>query len=136
MISRGVVIWLGIAILTGIGLFLVKYEVRALEEKLLALNRQVVENQEATHILKAEWAHLNEASRIEQLNERYLWLQPIAPAQLGRIDALPMRPPPVEPQPVASANPAGGYGSIDDLLKATAGPAPVLAPAPATGGGQ
>lgn len=123
MISRGVVIWLGIAILTGIGLFLVKYQVRALEEKLLDTNRQVIANQEATHILKAEWANLNEASRIEQLNARYLGLQPIAPAQLGRIEALPMRPirtesPKVEQQPVASAAPAP-YGSIGDLLKAT-----------------
>ena len=100
MISRGVVIWLGIAILTGIGLFLIKYEVRALEEKLLDLNRKVVANQEATHILKAEWGHLNEASRIE---------------------ALPMRPARVEPQPVASVAPAAGYGSIGDLLKATEG---------------
>ena len=121
MISRGVVIWLGIAILTGIGLFLIKYEVRALEEKLLDLNRKVVANQEATHILKAEWGHLNEASRIEHLNARYLALQPITPAQLGRIEALPMRPARVEPQPVASVAPAAGYGSIGDLLKATEG---------------
>lgn len=120
MISRGVVIWLGIAILTGIGLFLVKYQVRALEEKLLETNRQVIANQEATHILKAEWANLNEASRIEQLNARYLGLQPIAPAQLGRIEALPMRPARPEQQPVASAAPApAAYGSIGDLLKAT-----------------
>lgn len=129
MISRGVVIWLGIAILTGIGLFLVKYQVRELEENLLDINRKVVANQEATHILKAEWAHLNDAARIERLNARYLSLQPVMPAQLGRIEALPMRPPkaepqPAEPQPVASAAPAaGGYGSIGDLLRATDGAA-------------
>lgn len=118
MISRGVVIWLGIAILTGIGLFLVKYEVRALEAKLLEINRKIVADQEATHILKAEWAHLNDASRIEQLNARYLSLQPIVPAQLGRIEALPMRPARVEP-PVVASDTGSGYGSIGDLLKAT-----------------
>lgn len=117
MISRGVIIWLGIAILTGIGLFLVKYQVRALEAQLLEINRKVVANQEATHILKAEWAHLNDATRIEQLNARYLSLQPITPAQLGRIDAIPMRPAKIE-QPVATVS-ATGYGSIEDLLKAT-----------------
>lgn len=119
MISRGVIIWLGIAILTGIGLFLVKYEVRALEAKLLEINRKVVANQEATHILKAEWAHLNDASRIEQLNARYLSLQPITPAQLGRLETLPMRPAKVEP-PVVAADTGSGYGSIGDLLNATA----------------
>jgi cell division protein FtsL len=118
MISRGVIIWLGIAILTGIGLFMVKYQVRALEAQLLEINRKVVSNQEATHILKAEWAHLNDATRIEQLNARYLSLQPITPAQLGRIDAIPMRPVRIE-QPVATVSATTGYGSIDDLLKAT-----------------
>jgi hypothetical protein len=116
MISRGVVIWLGIAILTGIGLFLVKYQVRALEAQLLEINRKVVANQEATHILKAEWGHLNDATRIEQLNARYLHLQPITPAQLGRIEMLPLRPPKIE-QPLAQS----GYGSIGDLLNATEG---------------
>jgi hypothetical protein len=116
MISRGVVIWLGIAILTGIGLFLVKYQVRALEAQLLEINRKVVANQEATHILKAEWGHLNDATRIEQLNARYLHLQPITPAQLGRIEMLPLRAPKIE-QPLAQS----GYGSIGDLLKATEG---------------
>ncbi len=121
MISRGVVIWLGIAILTGIGLFLVKYQVRALEENLLDINRRVVANQEATHILKAEWAHLNDAARIERLNARHLSLQPVTPAQFGRLEALPMRPPEPEPvPPLASVDPGNGYGSIDDLLKATA----------------
>ena len=113
MISRGVIVWLGIAILTGIGLFLVKYEVRALEETLLGINRQVVANQEATHILKAEWAHLNDVRHIEALNHRYLTLQPVSPLQLRRVDALPMRPEKVE-QPVA----ASAYGSIDELLRA------------------
>ena len=113
MITRGIAIWLGIAILTGIGLFLVKYEVRALEARLLDINRQVVAGQEATHILKAEWAHLNDAARIEELNARHIALQPVTPAQLGRLEAVPMRPEPAE-VPVA----AGGYGSIDELLAA------------------
>jgi cell division protein FtsL len=118
MISRGVIIWLGIAILTGIGLFMVKYQVRALEAQLLEINRKVVANQEATHILKAEWAHLNDATRIEQLNARYLSLQPITPAQLGRIDTIPMRPAKIE-QPIATVSATTGFGSIEDLLKAT-----------------
>ncbi len=117
MISRGVVVWLGIAILTGIGLFLVKYEVRALEEQLLDVNRRVVANQEATHILKAEWAHLNDASRIEELNVRYLDLKPVNPLQLRRVEDLPMRPEKVAPPVVAN-----GYGSIDELLRSTEAP--------------
>ena len=91
MISRGVVVWLGIAIVTGICLFLVKYQVRQLEERLLALNERVVANQDATHILKAEWANLNDIGRIDQLSVKFLKLQPMSTAQLGTVDSLPMR---------------------------------------------
>ncbi len=107
MISRGVIVWLGIAIVTGICLFLVKYQVRQLEEKLLALNQRVVANQDATHILRAEWAHLNDIARIEELSGKFLKLQPMTTAQLGSIDAIAMRrdPPPssnTPPLPIAA----------------------------------
>jgi len=119
MISRGVIVWLGIAIVTGICLFLVKYQVRQLEEKLLALNDRVVANQDATHILKAEWAHLNDIARIDELSGKFLKLQPMTTAQLGSIDALPMRPPPaiVAPPVASTPGPASRYDSIDQLLQ-------------------
>jgi hypothetical protein len=112
MISRGVIVWLGIAVVMGVCLFLVKYQVRQLEEKLLSLNQRVVRNQEATHILKAEWAHLNDIARIDQLSARYLKLQPMTTAQMGSIDALPVRRAPPPPTPVAPPR----FNTIDQLL--------------------
>lgn len=113
MISRGVLVWLGIAILTGIGLFLIKYQVRDLEEHLMDLNRRIVDNQESTRILKAEWANLNDLERIEKLSDKYLKLQPVATSQLGTIDALPFR------QQAAPDAVAGTprFDSIGQLLK-------------------
>jgi hypothetical protein len=113
MISRGVIVWLAIAIVTGVCLFLVKYQVRQLEEKLLTLNQRVVRNQDATHILKAEWAHLNDIARIEQLSGKYLRLQPMTTAQMGSIDALPIRREPIAPPPAPPAK----FDSIDQLLQ-------------------
>ncbi len=106
MISRGVVVWLGIAIFTGICLFLVKYQVRQLEERLLALNERVVANQDATHILKAEWANLNDIGRIDQLSVKFLKLQPMSTAQLGTVESLPMRREPLAPPAMPQAVPA------------------------------
>ena len=117
MISRGVIVWLAIAIITGVGLFLVKYQVRQLEEKLLTLNQRVLRNQDATHILRAEWAHLNDIARIEALNARFLKLQPMTTAQIGSIDALPIRRQPA-PQPPA---PPAKFDSIDQLLQSGGG---------------
>jgi hypothetical protein len=91
MINRGILFWVVAAICTGIGLFMVKYQVQALEEKIEGLNRQIVENQRATHVLKVEYAHLGELQRIERLNDKFIHLQPITIRQIGRIDQVPMR---------------------------------------------
>jgi len=91
MINRGILFWVVAAICTGIGLFMVKYQVVGLEEKIEGLNRQIIENQRATHVLKVEYAHLGELQRIEKLNDRFIHLQPIAIRQIGRIDQVPLR---------------------------------------------
>ena len=91
MINRGILFWIVAAISTGIGLFVVKYHERRLEERLEALNRQIVENQRATNILRVEWAHLGEVNRIEALNAKYIRLQPITMRQIGSINQVPPR---------------------------------------------
>ncbi|HJQ60876.1 MAG TPA: hypothetical protein VJ890_28485 [Vineibacter sp.] len=91
MINRGILFWVMAAICTGIGLFMVKYRVQEFEERIEGINRRIVENQRATHVLKVEFAHLGELRRIERLNEKYLQLQPIGLRQIGRIDQVPMR---------------------------------------------
>lgn len=91
MINRGVLFWIVAAIFTGIGLFVVKYHERRLEERLEALNRQIVDNQRATNILRVEFAHLGEVNRIEALNAKYIRLQPITMRQIGSINQIPPR---------------------------------------------
>jgi cell division protein FtsL len=61
----------------------VKYKVQDLEEKIDRTNQKIIESQQATHILKVEWAHLNEAERIEKLAQKHLKLEP-AIDQAGR----------------------------------------------------
>ena len=62
MINRGLVFWSVAAVATAVGLFSVKYRVQDLEEKIDRINHRIVESQQATHILRVEWAHLNRPS--------------------------------------------------------------------------
>lgn len=90
MRGRVTLFWIFLAALVGFGLFHVKYEVQALEEELARLNTDIVREQEALHVLRAEWAFLNRPERLEELNARYLHLGPLTPAQIGGLDDLPL----------------------------------------------
>ncbi len=64
-------------------LFVVKYQVQDLEGELVQYNRAITEDRQAIHVLKAEWNHLNQPSRLRQLAERYLGMAVIEPGQMG-----------------------------------------------------
>lgn len=88
MINRGLLFWSVAAVATAVGLFTVKYKVQDLEEKIDRTNLKIIESQQATHILKIEWAHLNEAERIEKLAQKHLKLEPASITQVVRLDSL------------------------------------------------
>ena len=101
MIHRGLLFWSVAAVATAVGLFGVKYRVQDLEEKIDRTNQKIIESQQATHILKVEWAHLNEAERIEKLAQKYLKLEQAGIKQVARLDTLK---PEANPQPNLQAN--------------------------------
>ena len=88
MIHRGLLFWSIAAVATAVGLFTVKYKVQDLEEKIDRTNQKIIESQQATHILRVEWAHLNEAERIEKLASKHLKLEPASIKQVVRLDSL------------------------------------------------
>ena len=88
MIHRGLLFWSVAAIATACGLFTVKYKVQDLEEKIDRTNQKIIESQQATHILRVEWAHLNEAERTERLALKYLKVEPATIKQVVRLDSL------------------------------------------------
>jgi len=89
-----------VAAVMAVSLFFLKYEVTNLESELESLNRKIVSNHEAIHVLKAEWSHLNEIERVRSLSQRYLDLSPTSPARIVTLDELPAA---VEPQVQAAA---------------------------------
>jgi len=88
MIHRGLLFWSIAAVATAVGLFAVKYKVQDLEEQIDRTNQKIITSQQATHILKVEWAHLNEAERIERLAQKYLKLEQAGIKQVVRLDTL------------------------------------------------
>lgn len=77
----------------GIGLFFVKHEVKEQEARLSELNREIERNQEAIHVLKAEWSYLNDPARLRALSEKFLSMKVIGPAQVATMDSLPLAAP-------------------------------------------
>ena len=61
-----------ISVVVGIILFRIKYEVDSLDSKHRVIKRSIQDTKESIHVLKAEWAHLNDPSRIQTLSAKYL----------------------------------------------------------------
>ena len=137
MIHRGLLFWSIAAVATAVGLFTVKYRVQDLEEKIDRTNQKIIESQQATHILRVEWAHLNEAERIERLAQKHLKLEQAGIKQVVRLDTLkpdpnqqrrdpPLPSPPRTGNDVPSSSVPGG-----GRVAAEAGsPSPASAPSP------
>jgi hypothetical protein len=61
-----------IGMCVGVILFRLKYEVLALENTHHHIKKSIQETRESIHVLKAEWAHLTDPSRIQKLSVKYL----------------------------------------------------------------
>src|SRR3989338_1138531 len=74
----------------GFGVFHIKYQVMNLEKHYKQVQNTIRDSEELIHVLKAEWAHLNEPSRLHILTKKYLTdLKPSNSAQLVRLSSLP-----------------------------------------------
>ncbi len=90
MITRRTAAALVLLAAAAAGVYLVKYQVAALEVEEAALANTLAEEQAAIHVLALEWAWLNDPARLAELAERHLDVAPldantmIDPAQLPR----------------------------------------------------
>ena len=96
-------------------LFSVKYQVHDLEEEQKRFVGELDRERRAMHVLRAEWATLNDPERIRELAQVHLGLVPIRPEQVVGLDgvqAIAVRALKVEPaaegvQPVNQPNEEG-----------------------------
>lgn len=94
MIRGMTVLWALLAVVAGVAMFLVKYEVQSLEEDLRQVNRAIRTDRQQIHVLQAEWAYLNQPDRLRAMAEKHLNLKPLDPTQVISMSALPPRPRP------------------------------------------
>ncbi len=77
------ILWTLLSAAVVVGLFMLKYQVQELEKELAGLNREIYENQETIHVLKAEWTYLLDPTRLRELAERHLNMKSVQPNQLA-----------------------------------------------------
>lgn len=81
--------WIGVAGLASVALFNITFKVEQIQDELNVLNKQILKEQKAVHVLKAEWSYLSRPERIESLSLRLLpHLQPPTAQQVGNIESL------------------------------------------------
>lgn len=117
---RSTILWFLIATCVGVALFLLKYEVQNKEERLAELHREILADQEAIHVLEAEWSYLNRPDHLEALVRRHLDLVPLDERRVGTLDVLPMRMP--------LLNEMGDLPSEEELISVGLPPIPALRP--------
>lgn len=73
-------------------LFSVKYQVHDLEAEHKRLVEELDEERRALHVLRAEWANLNDPVRLKKLAEQYLGMAAMRPDQVMDMDGLKTLP--------------------------------------------
>jgi cell division protein FtsL len=77
MIRPSTLFFICVASGVGIALFHIKYQVSKLEQDYHQTQKRIKETKETIHILKAEWSHLNDPKRLQELATKYLNIVPI-----------------------------------------------------------
>lgn len=133
MIRPTTLILFVLSVVSAAALFGISFEVSALEERLVALNKDITRDRNAIHVLKAEWSYLNQPERLDGLTRRHLELKPLEGTQLSDLSTVPLRPAP-ESAPVslpeATEQPAPTQ-TLAGLFKATPKLKPSAPPQPA-----
>lgn len=81
-----------IAVSAGIGMFVLKYRVIEKEEELFRIHKQIAADKREIHMLKGDWALLNDPERLRALVEKQTNLKAIGAAQVIEVSELPKRP--------------------------------------------
>ena len=78
-----------IAVSSGIGMFTLKYRVIEKEEELFRIHKQIAADKREIHMLKGDWALLNDPERLRALVEKQTNLKAIGANQVIDVATLP-----------------------------------------------
>ena len=71
-----------IAVISGVGMFMLKYKVIEKEEELARLHRQIAFDKREIHMLKGDWASLNDPERLRALIAEQTNFKPVGANQI------------------------------------------------------
>ena len=115
---RSTFLWSILAMSVVVGLFVVKHRVQTLEDRLQALNAEIITDRDAIQVMQAEWSYLNQPARLEALSKRLLGMNtPESAQRLSMQEFL---------EKLATEPP-----NIGDAAEITATKKPTIKPAPA-----
>ena len=92
MMQRTTALFVFMAAALSLALFSLKYQVQDLEDEFVSLNRSILAERRAMHVLEAEWSYLNDPARLGPLAARHLGLRPVDSEQLGTLRTLSVLP--------------------------------------------
>lgn len=78
-----------IAVASGVGMFMLKYKVIEREEELARLHRQIAFDKREIHMLKGDWASLNDPERLRTLIMEQTNFKPVGAGQIIDVNRVP-----------------------------------------------
>ena len=85
------VVGVAAAIAAAAGVYSLKHETGEAASHAARLKGEIGRERDAIAVLKAEWSHLNQPSRLKTLAEKYLELGPLEVNRLVRVEDVPLR---------------------------------------------
>ena len=125
-------------VVAAVDVYRIKFESIVQAQRAAKLRAEIGRERDAIAALRAQWAQLDNPTRIQALAQRHLALKPIDPTQIDSLDRLPVRPP-----SAAAPAPAQGLGHdpvaivLDsgdgDMPTGSIGTVEIVSPATSTG---
>lgn len=84
--------WMLVVVIASSALYGVKYKVQALKDQLADTHRQIAKQQEALHVIRAEWAYLTRPQRLSELAEKHTALISLQGQQMTTLAGIPYAP--------------------------------------------
>ncbi|MPZ57701.1 MAG: hypothetical protein GEU91_14625 [Rhizobiales bacterium] len=81
----------------------IKFDATVQVEKAAKVRRDIRRERDAIAMLRAEWARLDNPTRIQDLADRHLNLRPVEATQFDDFGRLPQRPPQIVPPDASDA---------------------------------
>lgn len=111
-------LWVTLTCLVGFGMFVMKNQVQNLEHELARINRNIQDDVKTIHVLKAEWSHLNNPSRLRKLANKHIALNPVQAEQIINYSALPFEYEADGSRRAAAQKNLANYAELKKLAKA------------------